>query len=71
MSLKEFPIRHTVSTEGPQCPYCGYEVTADDSSYFDETGYTRDTCQGCGKEFRVDVFTETTWSCEPLIKEAK
>ena len=53
----------TLSEDGPQCPYCGYQITADEPSYFDEMRYTDDECQDCGKSFEVSVYTSTTWNC--------
>jgi ribosomal protein L37AE/L43A len=57
--------QETYSTEGPQCPYCRRQYTADDPVYFDEMGYTRETCDVCSKTFKVSVFTQTSWTCEP------
>lgn len=54
--------REAISTEGPQCPYCGCQYTADDSVYFDEMNYTSEDCQDCGETFSVEVYTETTWT---------
>lgn len=56
----------TYSTEGPQCPYCGRQYTANDASYYDESNYTSQECDGCGKTFSVEVFTQTSWTCEPI-----
>ena len=52
------------STEGPECPSCGFTFTPDEPHYFDETGYTEETCQDCGSKFRVEVFHTVSWSCE-------
>ena len=51
-----------ISTEGPQCPFCGRQYTADESIYFDEMNYTSEDCDECGETFGVTVYTETTWT---------
>lgn len=56
----------THSLEGPQCPYCGRQYTADEPIYFAVRDYTRETCDECGKTFAVEVCIETSWLCEPI-----
>lgn len=56
----------TYSNEGPQCPYCGRQFTADDSIYYDEMNYTSDTCDECDKKFSVSVHTSVSWTCEQI-----
>lgn len=53
----------TYSTEGPQCPYCERQYTADDAGYYDEQNYTEETCDECGKTFDVEVYHSVSWSC--------
>jgi transposase-like protein len=53
----------TYSNQGPQCPYCDRQYTADDSFYYDESGYTEETCDECGKTFDVEVCHTVAWSC--------
>jgi len=53
----------THSDEGPQCPHCGFQYTADDPLYYDEMGYTSDTCCECGKDFEVEVSISIAWNC--------
>jgi transposase-like protein len=60
----------TYSTEGPQCPHCQRQITADEPIYYDESRYTEDTCDGCGKLFAVLVYTSTSWTCSPIEDEA-
>ncbi len=55
----------TYSTEGPRCPYCDSQLTADDPVYYDEQAYTEDECPDCGKSFLVSVYTQTSWTCQP------
>lgn len=55
----------TYSIEGPQCPYCQRQYTADEPHYFDEMGYTEEDCDQCGKTFEVMVYTSTSWTCSP------
>jgi uncharacterized Zn-finger protein len=59
-------VEDTYSNEGPQCPYCGRQYTADEPHYYDEMNYTEDDCDGCGKKFSVSVHTIVAWSCEPI-----
>lgn len=56
----------TYSTEGPECPYCGFTFTPDEPHYFDETGYTEDECPECEKKFQVSVSHSTSWLCVPI-----
>lgn len=53
----------TYSTEGPKCPHCGYQITADESEYYDEQRYTEEECPECGKLFDVSVYINTSWTC--------
>ncbi len=57
---------HTYSTEGPCCPYCLRQFTADDPGYYDEMNYTQDECDECGKTFSVSVHVSIAWSCDPI-----
>lgn len=54
------------STEGPICPHCERQYTADEPYYFDESNYTSQECDGCGKTFSVQVYTSTSWTCEAM-----
>lgn len=54
----------TYSHEGPQCPYCGRQYTADEPFYYDENLQAMD-CDECGEQFRVSVCISTSWTCEP------
>lgn len=60
----------TYETEGPKCPYCGRQYTADEACYFDEQNYTEETCDDCGLTFDVDVYTSTTWTSSPRAPSA-
>jgi hypothetical protein len=63
--------KETFSSEGPQCPYCECQITADESFYYDSS-YDEEECPHCGKTFKVMVNTETTWDChkgEPTESE--
>lgn len=53
----------THSDEGPKCPYCGRQYTADEPHYFSEQNYTEETCDQCDKTFDVDVWHSVSWSC--------
>lgn len=60
----------TYSTEGPICPYCARQYTADEGHYYDESNYTSEDCGSCGKTFSVEVYTSTSWTCEAVEPEA-
>jgi len=60
----------TYSEDGPQCPYCHRQFTADEGYYFDEMNFTRQQCDECAKTFKVRVYTSTSWTCEPLEETA-
>lgn len=64
------PPRETYEHEGPKCPCCGRQYTADDPVYFDEQRYTEETCDECGETFDVSVYTSTTWTCTERVKES-
>lgn len=53
----------TLENEGPKCPYCGRQFTADEGSYFDDD-YTEETCDECEQTFDVEVCTSTVWRCQ-------
>ena len=53
----------TYESEGPKCPYCGRQYTADEPHYYDYQNYTEETCDECGQTFDVEVCTSTDWSC--------
>lgn len=55
--------RETFGTEGPKCPCCERQYTADEAGYYDEWAYTEETCDRCGATFDVRVSTTTTWEC--------
>lgn len=56
----------TYSSEGPQCPYCGRQYTADEPGFYDEQRYTEEDCDNCGRKFSVSVNHSTTWTCEAI-----
>ena len=56
-------MRETYESEGPKCPCCGRQYTADESFYYDEMRYTEETCDDCGVTFDVSVYTSVTWTC--------
>ena len=70
MSEQKFPTDDTYSEEGPQCPNCGLQYTADDSSFYNEMSYTEETCDECGETFDVSVSTTTSWTCERRSRPA-
>jgi len=55
----------TYSHEGPKCPYCERQYTADDSYFYDEMNFTDMECDACHQVFDVDVYTSTSWTCTP------
>jgi len=63
-------MSETYSHDGPQCPHCGRQFTADEPHYYDEMNYTRDECDECEKPFAVRVYTSVSWTCEPIEEPA-
>jgi C4-type Zn-finger protein len=63
-------VEETYESEGPKCPYCGRQYTADEDSYFDEINYTEEVCDNCERAFDVSVYTSTTWTCTPRALSA-
>src|SRR6185437_13304225 len=61
----EMSDKRTYSEEGPQCPHCGRQFTADDGAYY-QNEYTEDDCDECGKKFSVEVCQTTSWSCDVI-----
>lgn len=59
--MNEYP-NEEYEHEGPKCPYCGRQYTADEPHYFDEAGYIEETCDSCEKTFDVDVRVSINWS---------
>jgi hypothetical protein len=55
----------TYSLEGPQCPYCLRQYTADDPAYYSEK-YTEEVCDNCNRKFSVEVYHSTSWTCEQI-----
>ena len=55
----------TYSTEGPKCPHCLVQFTADEPFYYNED-YMEDECCYCNKKFKVSVYTQTSWTCEKI-----
>lgn len=53
----------TYSTDGPECPKCGFTFTPDESHYYDENAYTSDECPQCQTKFSVEVHHSVSWSC--------
>lgn len=51
-------LAETDSTEGPLCPYCARQFTADENRYWE---LTKMECDDCGRTFDVEVCVETTW----------
>lgn len=65
MPLKKYPSE-TWSSEGPKCPYCDRQFTADEPFYYDEMNYTQETCDECGSKFEVRVEATVAWACDPI-----
>ena len=53
---------YTFSTDAPECPYCHKKQSHDGGFFYDED-LTECECDHCGKEFSVEVFTQTSWTC--------
>lgn len=59
-------MAETYEHEGPKCPHCGRQYTADEPHYYDDSNYTEDECDQCGGKFTVRVDHWTTWSCTAI-----
>jgi hypothetical protein len=64
-------LRETYESEGPKCPCCGRQYTADEPHYYDEMNYTEETCDSCGATFDVSVYTSTDWTCTERPQSAE
>ena len=60
----------TYSHEGPQCPHCKRQFTADEPFYYDEQGYTEQECDECGNTFDVEVQSTVAWASSIREDEA-
>jgi hypothetical protein len=56
----------TYSSEGPECPYCGRQFTADEPFYYDEKQFTEAQCDECNRLFKVSVHIITSWECSAI-----
>jgi len=54
---------YTFSTNGPICPHCGKQYFADERRWFDESNLKDFKCDKCKNPMKVEVETETTWTC--------
>lgn len=63
----------TISTDGPECPKCGFTFTPDEGHYFDQNQYTEDECPKCETKFKVEVHHSVSWCCtiSPADRESK
>lgn len=59
-------LRETYESEGPKCPYCHRQYTADEPCYYSDC-YTEETCDNCGNTFDVEVVTTTDWRCTERV----
>jgi hypothetical protein len=64
-TVTDWPNEPSYSTDGPECPKCGFTFTPDESYYY-ELRYTEDTCQECGCKFSVEVHHSVSWKCEAM-----
>lgn len=55
----------TYSTDGPECPYCGFTFTPDDPFFYDDR-YTQEECPECDRKFKVEVRHSVSWACDQL-----
>jgi hypothetical protein len=63
--VRPLPEETYETGEGPRCPFCGQQWTADDAIYFDEDGFDAD-CDECGNEIRVDPIISVAWKTKPV-----
>ena len=64
---EELPEETYSDGEGPICPWCGQEWTADDALYYDEDGFEED-CSNCGKPIHIQPVITTAWITSPIEK---
>lgn len=51
--------------EGPICPFCGREYTADGPEFMDEHG-TEMECDQCGNEIRIEAHISVAWTTRAI-----
>jgi hypothetical protein len=51
--------------EGPRCPFCKTQWTADDPVYYDENGF-EDECSECGNIIRIVPTISVSWTTTPI-----
>jgi hypothetical protein len=61
-------IERHCDAEGPICPHCDRQFTADEPSYY-ENGTME--CDECGKQFESRVDFSTSWTTFARISETK
>lgn len=57
---QEYVENEECESEGPKCPYCGRQYTADEGGYYSES-YEEETCDECKKTFDVEVCHSVYW----------
>lgn len=55
--------------EGPVCPFCERQYTADELHYYDEDGFTIE-CDECDNTIRVQPVIETSWITTPVSRHS-
>lgn len=58
-------MSESYSEEGPACPHCGRQFTADGPEYYQDS-YTQDECDECGGLFKVEVQHSVSWTCTAI-----
>lgn len=58
-------MTETYSEQGPKCPHCQRQFTADEAHYY-EPRYTEEKCDECGHKFNVEVNVTASWTCSTI-----
>ena len=62
---KPLPEKTYEDGEGPKCPFCGRQWTADDPIYYDEDGF-EDECDSCGNAVEIKPHLSVAWTTRPI-----
>ena len=63
--VRPLPEETYETGEGPSCPFCGTQWTADDPVYFDEYGF-EEACSECGNVIRIEPEISVSWTTKPI-----
>jgi hypothetical protein len=58
--------KSTFSISGPICPYCAYQMNPGGEPHLYDEDTAELQCWSCDKPFRVEVYTQTSWTCSAI-----